>query len=272
MGLFGKGRGRQDQVLVDVAARALTMTSEDRANMIRAALAGLETPEAARLIYPLLAELFPSWVGGVVVEDEPAPESAAPAWRDKKVGDYRANVAADPDGVLYARTVSFSGDLSGMTRDEAAAAIAALGGIVSVNVTRTTDVLVLGEAPGAKYDRAIRYVKDGQAIEVIDEATLRRYLAGATFTSEGRERPVTNLERRAIEREAAEARKAQAAQERAERPAAKPYEPVTDQVIVDGVEMVELVCRSCGAVWTRPPQRGRVPLLCPECRAAGKRF
>lgn len=268
MGLFGsrKERARQRQetavTSVDVLRGSVSrpLTAEDRVALIRQAFAGLEPIEVVNLVNPLLAELYPD---SLKAKSSPAPRPAPEtAWWEKHVDEHAPNVAANADGILYGRTVSFTGDLQGMTRDDAAAAIASVGGVIHVNVTHETDVLVVGEVPGEKLERAQRYIEAGQAIEVVDEATLQRYLSGATFTSEGRERPPTNAELRAAARQA-----------RAETPraVASPREPLTDRVIVDGVELVELVCRSCAQVWTRPPQRGRVPLLCPECRAAGKR-
>ncbi len=53
-------------------------------------------------------------------------------------------VDADPDHPLYGRFISFTGGLS-ITRAEASALAAALGVVVQVSPTRTTDFLIIGD-------------------------------------------------------------------------------------------------------------------------------
>ncbi len=52
--------------------------------------------------------------------------------------------------------VVFTGALKSMTRDEAKALVEKLGGKVSNSVSRKTDLVVVGENPGSKYNRALQ--------------------------------------------------------------------------------------------------------------------
>src|SRR5580704_1553784 len=59
-----------------------------------------------------------------------------------------------PGGLLAGITVVLTGTLPGYTREEAAAAIEALGGKVSGSVSKKTGFVVAGESPGSKLDKA----------------------------------------------------------------------------------------------------------------------
>lgn len=57
-------------------------------------------------------------------------------------------------GPLAGQTVVFTGALEGMTREQAEHLVEQLGGHPMRNVSRTTDLVVAGTAPGAKLERA----------------------------------------------------------------------------------------------------------------------
>ena len=73
--------------------------------------------------------------------------------------------AADPAGLalseeralpLAGLTFVLTGTLASMSRSRSEARIKALGGSCSANVTRRTNYLVVGEAPGSKLEAATR--------------------------------------------------------------------------------------------------------------------
>ncbi len=72
------------------------------------------------------------------------------------------------------RTFVLTGELGGMTREEAKALIEERGGRVSGSVSRKTSVVIAGEAAGGKLAKAKEL-----GVEVWDEATFRDRLAGA---------------------------------------------------------------------------------------------
>ena len=75
------------------------------------------------------------------------------------------------DGPLEGKTFVLTGTLSGMTRNEAAARITALGGKVTGSVSGRTDFLVAGEKAGSKLRKA-----EQLGVEVLDEAGLEELL------------------------------------------------------------------------------------------------
>ena len=72
---------------------------------------------------------------------------------------------------LHGKTFVLTGTLSQMTRDEAKAALQALGGKVSGSVSKKTDYVVVGENPGSKVEKA-----EALGIEILDEAGLKKLL------------------------------------------------------------------------------------------------
>jgi len=61
---------------------------------------------------------------------------------------------ADEKSVLAGKVFLFTGKLASMSRGEAKARVAALGGQVASSVSRKVDFLVCGEKPGSKLARA----------------------------------------------------------------------------------------------------------------------
>ena len=79
------------------------------------------------------------------------------------------------EGPLTGRQYVLTGTLEGFTREEAKAALEALGAKVSDNVSKKTAAVIVGESPGSKLAKA---QKGG--IPVLDEAGLRALLAAAS--------------------------------------------------------------------------------------------
>jgi BRCT domain type II-containing protein len=70
--------------------------------------------------------------------------------RLRAAGVRMTETASTEWGSLAGRRFVLTGALPGLTRDEAAARIEALGGRVSDSVSRATDALIVGQAPGRK--------------------------------------------------------------------------------------------------------------------------
>ncbi len=77
-------------------------------------------------------------------------------------------------GPLAGRTVVLTGTLVGWTRKEAEEALAAAGARVSSQVSAQTDLVIYGDKPGSKLDRAREL-----GVTTLDEDGLRRLLQGA---------------------------------------------------------------------------------------------
>ncbi len=100
-----------------------------------------------------------------------------------------ANPDADPDGYLYGRVVVFTGALASMVRQQAWDEVVRAGGRPEENMTKRTNVLVLGSfnpgslRPGAglsgKAQKAFDLQGKGQAIELMTEADFLDVLDGA---------------------------------------------------------------------------------------------
>ena len=89
------------------------------------------------------------------------------------LADEPADVAETLPQTLAGLTFVLTGALvqSGMTRDEAGAALKARGAKVSGSVSKKTSYVVAGEAAGSKYDKAISL-----GVPVLDEVQLLRIL------------------------------------------------------------------------------------------------
>jgi DNA ligase (NAD+) len=72
---------------------------------------------------------------------------------------------------LHGKTFVLTGTLSDMTRDDAKAALQALGAKVSGSVSKNTDYVVIGENPGSKAEKA-----EALGVEMLDEKALHKLL------------------------------------------------------------------------------------------------
>lgn len=93
--------------------------------------------------------------------------------RGVNLADSAAEDAAQLPQTLAGLTFVLTGTLvqSGMTRDEAGAALKARGAKVSGSVSKKTSFVVAGESAGSKYDKAIAL-----GVPVLDEDALLRII------------------------------------------------------------------------------------------------
>jgi DNA ligase (NAD+) len=73
---------------------------------------------------------------------------------------------------LEGRSIVVTGALEGFSRDEAKEAITSRGGKASGSVSKKTAFVVVGDAPGSKYDKAVEL-----GVPVLDEDGFRVLLA-----------------------------------------------------------------------------------------------
>ena len=78
-----------------------------------------------------------------------------------------------PDGPLTGRQYVITGTLEGYSREEAKAALEALGAKVSDSVSKKTTGVIVGESPGSKAAKA-----EKAGVPILGEADLRALLAG----------------------------------------------------------------------------------------------
>jgi DNA ligase (NAD+) len=74
---------------------------------------------------------------------------------------------------LAGKKFVLTGTLEHYSREQAAELIVALGGSVSVSVSKRTDFVVAGVAPGSKYDRAREL-----GVKIVDEKEFKRLVSG----------------------------------------------------------------------------------------------
>jgi DNA ligase (NAD+) len=97
-----------------------------------------------------------------------------------ELGDEEKPVEGPLTGSQYVIT----GTLEGFTRDEAAAALAALGAKVSDNVSKKTTGVIVGESPGSKVAKAQK-----AGVPLLSEADLRELVKDAPATAPAGELP-----------------------------------------------------------------------------------
>lgn len=180
-----------------VAKKLVAAIDASRTRPFSRALFGLGMRHVGKTIAELLAAAYPSIDALLAASEEDlaaidgigpkiahsvflflrTPDNVAVIERLCKRGVTLADEAAEPGEqlpqTLEGLTFVLTGSLveSGMTRDEAGAALKARGAKVSGSVSKKTSFVVAGEAAGSKYDKAVAL-----GVPVLDEAALLRIL------------------------------------------------------------------------------------------------
>ena len=180
-----------------VAKKLVAAIDESRTRPFARALFGLGMRHVGKTIAELLAAAHPSVEELMAASEEDlaaidgvgpkiarstylflhTPDNVAVIERLGKRGVRLADEAGDAGEelpqTLSGLTFVLTGSLveSGMTRDEAGAALKARGAKVSGSVSKKTSFVVAGEAAGSKYDKAVAL-----GVPVLDEAALLRIL------------------------------------------------------------------------------------------------
>jgi len=129
--------------------------------------ASLEELQQVREIGPVLAASVRSWF------DEPANRELIEGFRKAglKLKGERKVAPAGPQP-LAGKTYVITGELSGMSREDAQARLQALGAKVTNSVSKKTTALIVGSEPGAsKTEKA-----QALGIETLDDAAFRRLI------------------------------------------------------------------------------------------------
>jgi DNA ligase (NAD+) len=87
--------------------------------------------------------------------------------------EEKPEVLAKAEGPLSGKTIVITGGLEAMPRSQAEQAAEQAGAKIASNVSKKTDFVVVGENPGAKYDRALQL-----GVETIDEGDFLKRLKG----------------------------------------------------------------------------------------------
>ncbi|MCI8467982.1 MAG: NAD-dependent DNA ligase LigA [Eggerthellaceae bacterium] len=176
-----------------IAAKLVAAIEASRTRPFARVLFGLGIRHVGKTIAEALAGAFPSIDAlAAATEEELAavegigpkiarsvyvflrvPENVAVIDRLRRAGVTLADEATGEERpqTLAGLTFVLTGSLSGMTRDEAGAALKALGAKVAGSVSKKTSYVVAGEAAGSKYDKAVAL-----GVPVLDEAQLARIL------------------------------------------------------------------------------------------------
>jgi DNA ligase (NAD+) len=82
---------------------------------------------------------------------------------------YLGNKEIDINSIFYNKTIVITGTLS-RPRGEINNLLESLGAIITNSVTKNTDILIVGDNPGSKYDKAIKL-----KTQIITEEDLLKY-------------------------------------------------------------------------------------------------
>jgi DNA ligase (NAD+) len=72
-----------------------------------------------------------------------------------EINQYYTKIESESNEEIYGKTFVLTGTLNSITRDEATEVIENLGGKTSSSVSKKTGVVIVGDSPGSKYDKAI---------------------------------------------------------------------------------------------------------------------
>ncbi len=201
LSLLGTGRvnkeGHPITLGATIAAKLVRAIDDSRGRDLSRVVFGLGIRHVGKRTAELLVEAFPS-MDALMGADEEAlaavdgigPKMARTIFLFLRTPDnvsvierlaaHGVRLANDPTDAaaalpqtLEGLTFVLTGSLveSGMTRDEASAALKAFGAKVSSSVSKKTSFVVAGEAAGSKYDKAVSL-----GVPVLDEAQLMAVL------------------------------------------------------------------------------------------------
>ena len=179
-----------------VGAHTADLVAERFPSLERLAAANEEALAAIDGVGPRIAESIRAFFdagGNRALLDDLRRAGVDPVGPAPAVADATAPPDATPSA-LDGKTFVLTGTLPTMARDEARAAIRALGGRVVGSVSRKTDYVVVGDNPGSKLQKARRL-----EIEVLEEADFKRLLDGGVAggsplaTGKGAEAPAVPL-------------------------------------------------------------------------------
>ena len=133
-------------------------------------LASLDELQQVREIGPVLAASVRSWF------DEPANQQLIDGFRRAglKLAGERKVAPAGPQP-LSGKTYVITGELSGMSREDAEARLKALGAKVTGSVSKKTTALIVGSEPGASKSEKAREL----GIATLDEAAFLALIQGS---------------------------------------------------------------------------------------------
>jgi DNA ligase (NAD+) len=148
-------RSRSNELWRLIYALGIRHVGERGAQALASAFATMEELERA----PVEALERVRDIGAVVARsirayfDEPRNVEVVRALKEAGV-NMTGTPSAPGEGPLAGKTLVLTGTLTSMTREEAEAAITALGGKVSGSVSRKTGAVVAGADPGSKLEKA----------------------------------------------------------------------------------------------------------------------
>ena len=162
----------------------------------------LALPECFNTTYPELLALHGYRLGRCDLSAYRSYSNAQPSSRGASSSfsakDFTPRAEPDPDGLLYATKIAFTGTLECTPRREAFQAAVDAGAAPTGSVSKRTDYLVVGTIDlrrvgetglGSKHSTALDLVAEGSQIRIIDEDQFVCLLAG-TITRDSPDQPV----------------------------------------------------------------------------------